>query len=118
MKDKFSKKGHFKDFKKIKIDEDKNLTGNEIFKKHSRRELSLCFVKNKKKEDQSLITRDEIEEATKNFLSKGGEIKKIEYQEEHKEKVGLIITGNSEDDDEDYSVNYPGFSFKIEIRNY
>ena len=72
MKEKFSKKGHFKDFKKIKIDEDENLTGNEIFKKHSRRELSLCFVKNKKKEDQSLITRDEIEEATKNNLEQLG----------------------------------------------
>ena len=58
--------------------------------------------------------KDKLDWGTKNFLSKGGEIKKIDYQEEHKEKVGLIITGNSEDDDEDYSVNYPGFSFKIE----
>ena len=114
MEKELSKKGHFKDFKKIKIDEDKNLTGNEIFKKYSRRELSLCFVKNKKKKDQSIITRNKVEEATKNFLNQGGEIIKIDYQEEHKEKVGLIITGNSEDDDEDYSVNYPGFSFKIE----
>ena len=91
MKDKFSKKGHFKDFKKIKIDENENLTGSEIFKKHSRRELALCFVKNKKKEDQSLITRDEIEKATKNFLSKGGEIKKIDYQEEHKKLFQIEV---------------------------
>lgn len=111
MKKKFAKKGHFKDFKDIKVEKDEDLTGAELFKKYSRRELAVCFVKDEKK---GLITREDVEKATKKFLSEGGEIRKIEYQEKHKEKNGLIIGSNPEEDDDDYSVNYSSFSFKVE----
>lgn len=114
MKKKFTKKGHFKDFKDIKVEKDEDLTGAELFKKYSRRELAVCFVKNQIDEKNGLITRDDVEKATEKFLKEGGEIRKIEYQEKHKEKNGLIIGSNSEDDDDDYSVNYSSLSFKVE----